>query len=143
MALQGWLGDGLGNLRKTWPVPGMDIVGARFRHARMRAGMSQRDLATRAGVSQSVVSRFERGMSGGTRTEAVVRMAISIPGFPFGYCPHDHRCAYPFEPPGDWKLRKVRQRAPNTHPLVPTPRPSWAELVRKAAHGKVIEPPDV
>lgn len=140
MVLPGWLSDGEGNLRQTWPVPGMDIVGARFRHARLRAGMSQRELATRAGVSQSVVSRFERGMSGGTRTEAVVRLAVSIPGFPFGYCPHNHRCAYSFEPPGDWKLRKIRQRAPNKRPPVTTPRPSWAEIVRKATPGAKVDP---
>ena len=60
--------------------------------------MSQRAVALAAGVSQSSVSRLERGVSGGMRTETLIRIAISIGGFPFGYCPHGHECAYPFDP---------------------------------------------
>jgi DNA-binding XRE family transcriptional regulator len=100
VALDGWNRDRAGNLQRTYPVPGMEIVGARFRNARIRAGLSQRRVADLAGVSQSSVSRLERGVSGGMRTEVLLRIAISIPGLPLGFCPHGHRCAYPFDPRG-------------------------------------------
>ncbi len=53
-----WNRDEQGNLRETWPVPGMDIVGERFRNGRERAGLSQRRLAIYSGVSQSAISSW-------------------------------------------------------------------------------------
>jgi XRE family transcriptional regulator, fatty acid utilization regulator len=41
------------------PEPGS--LGARLRHFRTEAGISQRELAERAGISQSKMSRIERG----------------------------------------------------------------------------------
>jgi Predicted transcriptional regulators len=82
-----------------WPLPVMELVGARFRHGRHQAGLSQRRLAEAAQISQSVVSRFERGLVSHTSAERIVRLAEALgPGFPFGFCPHDHRCAWPFDP---------------------------------------------
>lgn len=134
MSDDGWRRDANGNLLETWPVPGFDLVGARFRHARLLSGLSQRRIAELAGVSQSSVSRLERGVSGGMRTEALLRIAISIPNFPLGYCPHGHRCAYPFEPPGNWRRQPKRQRAANRHPYVKPPRPSLQEIVSLMTH---------
>ena len=83
----------------TWPLPIFTLVGARFRHGRHQAGLSQRSLAARAGVSQSVVSRFERGLVSHMSAERIVRIAMALgPGFPFGFCPHQHRCAWPYDP---------------------------------------------
>jgi transcriptional regulator with XRE-family HTH domain len=101
-----WKRDPRNNLYAQWPVPEMVIVGARFRNGRIRSGLSQRRLAALAGVSQSNVSRFERGVATGTSAERVIRMATAIgPHFPFGFCPHGHRCAYPFDPRGKSFIR--------------------------------------
>ena len=84
---------------ETWPVPEMVLVGRRFRNGRLQAGISQRRLAARAGVSQSLISRLERGLATGTSAERLIRIATAIgPSFPFGHCPHDHRCAHPYNP---------------------------------------------
>lgn len=83
-----------------WPVSEMLLVGARFRNGRRQAGLSQRRVARRAGVSQSAVSRLERGLSTSMAAHRMIRIAAAIgPYFPFGFCPHmDHRCAYPYNP---------------------------------------------
>lgn len=82
-----------------WPLPVMQLVGARFKHGRRQAARSQRWVADRAGISQSVVSRFERGLVSHTSAERIVRLAEALgPGFPFGFCPHNHQCAWPFDP---------------------------------------------
>jgi DNA-binding XRE family transcriptional regulator len=81
------------------PTPDFEIVGARFRHGRRQAGLTQRQLAGMAGISQSVVSRFERGLVQKMSAERIVRLAVALgPRFPFGCCPHDHRCAWPRDP---------------------------------------------
>ncbi len=82
-----------------WPLPAFELVGARFRHGRMRARLTQRHLADQAGVSQSVISRFERGLVSHMSAERIVRLAMALgPTFPFGACPHDHACAWPYDP---------------------------------------------
>jgi len=82
-----------------WPVEPMVLLGARFRNGRLQAGISQRALAERAGVSQSAVSRLERGLSTGMSAERIIRIAEVIPDFPLGFCPHpNHGCAYPPDP---------------------------------------------
>ena len=84
---------------RQWPLPVMELVGARFKHGRRQAAKSQRWVADRAGISQSVVSRFERGLVSHTSAERIIRLAEALgPGFPFGFCPHNHECAWPFDP---------------------------------------------
>lgn len=93
--------------KKLWPyvserseIPDAEfaVLGARFRNGRLQAGLTQRRLADLAGVSQSVVSRFERGHVRRMSAERIVRLALALgPRFPFGYCPHDHECAWPRE----------------------------------------------
>ena len=80
------------------PTPETELIGARMRRGRQQAGLSQRRVAERAGVSQSEVSRLERGKGGGISTYRLVAIALAIPGLPFGCCPHQHTCAYPFDP---------------------------------------------
>src|SRR5205814_8445804 len=84
---------------KEWPVPEMVRVGARFRNGRLQLGISQRRLAEFSMVSQSVISRFERGLVTGITAERLLRMANALGrSFPFGFCPHGHECRWPFEP---------------------------------------------
>ncbi len=86
-------------LYETWPLPVMVIFGARFAHARAKAGLSQRALAYEAGVSQSVVSRLERGLVSHMSAERIIRLSMALgPSFPFGFCPHDHNCSWPYDP---------------------------------------------
>ncbi|MGH2466175.1 MAG: helix-turn-helix domain-containing protein [Candidatus Limnocylindrales bacterium] len=52
----------------------LDWFGQRLRVARRQAGISQRQLASMAGVAQSTVSRAERGLLRGLRLELVASM---------------------------------------------------------------------
>ena len=86
-------------------TPEMVLIGARFRHGRRQAGLTQRQVAAKAGVSQSLVSRFERGRTPGMSTIRVIGIGVALgPGFPFGFCPHQHKCAWPYNPdaPKTW-----------------------------------------
>jgi DNA-binding XRE family transcriptional regulator len=81
------------------------LIGARFRHGRRQAGLTQRRLAELSGTSQSLISRFERGRAPGLSAWRVMAMAVAIgPNFPFGFCPHDHGCKWPYNPdaPRTW-----------------------------------------
>ncbi len=42
----------------------MNDAGAAIRKARLRSGLSQREVAIRAGTSQAAISRIERGIEG-------------------------------------------------------------------------------
>ena len=81
------------------PNADMELVGARFRRGRQQIGLSQRLVAERAGVSQSEISRLERGRAGGVSTRRLVAIAVVLgPNFPLGCCPHHDNCAYPYDP---------------------------------------------
>jgi transcriptional regulator with XRE-family HTH domain len=58
----------------------MDMVrfGRGIRALRMRRGWRQVDLASAAGVSQSIVSRIERGLAGRLTVEALARVAQAL-----------------------------------------------------------------
>ena len=81
--------------------PEMLIVGRYLRRARRYSGKSQHRLALDSNVSQSMVSRTERGLAPGMRLERFVAIAESLGRlFPLGMCPHDHECAWqPIKPP--------------------------------------------
>ena len=53
-------------------------LGARIRYVRIRRGWRQIDLARRAGVSQSMVSRIERGHLDGVTVEAIRAVAAAL-----------------------------------------------------------------
>jgi DNA-binding XRE family transcriptional regulator len=92
-----------------WPLPQMVLFGARIRRGRLNAGMSQRQLAAKAGVSQSGISRLERGLGIGMTAMRLVAIGMALgPDFPFGCCSHEHRCAWPYDPlaPGKPKPRR-------------------------------------
>lgn len=61
--------------------------------------MSQRQVAAVSGVSQSLISRFERGRCPGLAAKRIIAIAVAIgPHFPLGCCPHNHECAWPADP---------------------------------------------
>jgi DNA-binding XRE family transcriptional regulator len=84
------------NRYAIWPEPLAVALGGLVRRARLYAGLSQQQVAARSGVSQSVISRFERGLAPGMSVERLIRIADAIgPSLPLGFCPHDHVCAWP------------------------------------------------
>ena len=98
MAHDEWKRTGSGSYQ-VWPVPAMVLLGARFRNGRIMVGASQREVADNAGVSQTAVSRLERGLATGMSAERLIRIADAIgPSFPFGCCPHHRNCAWPSDP---------------------------------------------
>ena len=69
--------------------------GIEFRRCRLYAGLSQVALAERSGVSQSTISRIERGKASSASLIKLVRISDAmLDGFPFGYCPHPHFCPW-------------------------------------------------
>lgn len=69
--------------------------GTEFRRCRIYAGLSQVVLAERSGVSQSTISRLERGLASSAAMFKLVRISDSMgDGFPFAFCPHPHYCAW-------------------------------------------------
>ena len=80
-------------------TPGSVLIGARFRRGRHLAGLSQRQIAERSGVSQTLISRFERGRCPGLAAWRLMAIAMAIgPEFPMGCCPHSHGCRWPRDP---------------------------------------------
>jgi transcriptional regulator with XRE-family HTH domain len=80
---------------------GMRALGLYVRRSRLFIRFSQRTLSHRTGVSQSKVARLELGRAGGLRSEDLVAVAGGLgQAFPFGFCPHNHRCIWqPIRPP--------------------------------------------
>lgn len=48
-------------MKRTWDADEARVLGRRLREARLRSGLSLRDLADRANTSASFLSRIERG----------------------------------------------------------------------------------
>ena len=94
--------------RNETPTPETIEVGLRFRLGRRQAGLSQRRVADRSGISQSEISRLERGLTPGMSAYRVFAIALALgPRFPFGSCPHDHRCVYSGDKPQDELMRRA------------------------------------
>jgi transcriptional regulator with XRE-family HTH domain len=69
--------------------------GEDLQRCRTHAGMSQRNLAHRAGVSQTLISRLERGVAPWSAVLNLFRLNDVLGrSFPLGTCPHDRPCAY-------------------------------------------------
>lgn len=81
--------------RELMPDAPLVLVGRYFRRSRAYAGLSQTQVAGKANVSQSMVSRVERARAPGMAFERFVDMCLVLGRlFPFGVCPHDHRCGW-------------------------------------------------
>ena len=106
----------VGPRRNETPTPETIEVGQRFRLGRRQAGLSQRRVADRSGISQSEISRLERGLTPGMSAYRVFAIALALGDrFPFGTCPHQHRCVYSTDKPIDDPLKSIRPmpRAPS------------------------------
>jgi transcriptional regulator with XRE-family HTH domain len=69
--------------------------GHELRRCRLQAGLSQMMLAERSGVSQSTISRLERGRAPQAAIMKVMLMSQALGrSLPLGFCPHDHGCAW-------------------------------------------------
>lgn len=53
-------------------------LGSRFRHARLSAGLSQAEVATRAGVSRQLVGRVEAGANGEIRAYMTIAAVLEL-----------------------------------------------------------------
>jgi transcriptional regulator with XRE-family HTH domain len=62
---------------------GLSLLGAAMQRARRRKGWSQRDLASRTGVHQSTISRFERGDRVGLRFSRFCMLVGVLEGLDF------------------------------------------------------------
>lgn len=87
--------------RELAPDPALVIIGRYLRRARGYALKSQERVGHETGVSQSMVSRAERGLAPGMGFGRFVQMCEALGRlFPLGTCPHEHECAWqPIKPP--------------------------------------------
>lgn len=69
--------------------------GRNVRRSRQIAGLSQQRLADLSGVSQSVISRLERGRAPmlGLQRLLMIQEVLGN-AMAFGECPHDHSCVW-------------------------------------------------
>jgi transcriptional regulator with XRE-family HTH domain len=73
------------------------------RRARASAGLSQAQLGERSGVSQSTISRLERGHVPHLTLITVLGLASALGrALPVGLCPHPHDCLW--QPSGEGLL---------------------------------------
>ena len=85
------------NVAETrWQQEMLEWFGDVVRQARTSTGMGQRDLAERCGVSQSTISRLERGGVARLPLVRLLSLSFALDGrVPIGACPHGHACAWP------------------------------------------------
>lgn len=76
-------------------------VGRYLIRSRKYVEQTQRELSQEADVSQSMVSRLERGRASATPLANFLKVGSALGRlFPLGFCPHDHACAWqPIRPP--------------------------------------------
>ena len=69
--------------------------GRQLRRCRLLAGMSQTRLAEASGVSQSTISRLERGLAPkATMIKLLLLGDVLARHLPLAFCPHDHTCTW-------------------------------------------------
>lgn len=69
--------------------------GVELRRCRLRCGLSQVKLADLSGVSQSSISRLERGRAPYAGLHLILRLGAAMEGqLPLAFCPHRHSCGW-------------------------------------------------
>ncbi|MGH3070132.1 MAG: helix-turn-helix domain-containing protein [Streptosporangiaceae bacterium] len=63
------------------------VAGARLRHVRRQHGLSQDQLAAKAGISRATVARLERHPSASCRSRTLARLAAALGEDPAGLIP--------------------------------------------------------
>lgn len=66
----------------------MELLGEQLRRQRIRCRLNQQDLAARAGVARSAVSRLENGAGGNIQTLVAVVRALGKLDWLNGFAPH-------------------------------------------------------
>ena len=75
--------------------PTLAVLGRYLRRSRRYLEVTQMQLAERSGLSQSMISRAERGVAPAMSIERFVILCAALGRlFPLGSCPHDHDCAW-------------------------------------------------
>lgn len=98
--------------------------GRDIRRGRQIAGISQQKLAVLSGVSQSVISRLERGRAPRFSLERLLMLhRVLGNALPLGACPHDHHCV--------WRALTASGQRSHTEPLA-SGAPFWGRF--KSAH---------
>lgn len=70
-------------------------LGRYLRRGRAFAGFSQQGLGYRADVTQSMISRAERGLAPSMGVDRLAQLGRVLGrAFPLGCCPHEHDCAW-------------------------------------------------
>jgi DNA-binding XRE family transcriptional regulator len=76
-------------------APSLRALGEAVRQARRDRGLSQAALAELGGVSQSSISRLERGIAPQAPMHRIVTLGLVLGrALPLGSCPHDHECRW-------------------------------------------------
>ena len=71
----------------------LEEFGQQFRRCRYNSGLSQMQLAELSGVTQSTISRMERGKAPMAGMLKLVLISAALGRrFPLGFCPHGHDC---------------------------------------------------
>jgi transcriptional regulator with XRE-family HTH domain len=122
-------------------IHALAVIGQALRVARQRAGISQRRLAVRSGVSQSAISRIERGSVRGIALLYFARLVATLgDSMPLVGCPHGHDCDYARH----WRYR-LSQVAPglgSQRGYASDEGPTLYELTRQIEHELANAGPD-
>jgi DNA-binding XRE family transcriptional regulator len=80
---------------EPWRPDRLRTFGGCLRRGRHCAGLSQQRLADLAGVSQTLVSRLERGRAPHVSLSRVLAIQHVLGAcLPLGICPHEHDCLW-------------------------------------------------
>ena len=103
------------------------VIGQAVRIARERAALSQRRLAARAHVSQSAISRMERGAVRGIGLVYFARVVDALgDAMPLVGCPHGHACDHDRQ----WRYAR-NQVSPDREPRRGVEGATLYELIRE------------
>jgi len=126
---------------EVWPDPRVIATGRALKRARLMAGLSQSQLAVKSGISQSVISRFERGLAPGMSVERLTVLSEAVGWrFPIGFCPHDHDCKWPRIEPIPYDHPPPRQQTYSLPRLPKHKRRRQGEVAQRMVRAGALGP---